>query len=376
MSKNREKHFPLFWILYALFIVAFAVFWFELIKYVKNQLVVYEAAQPKYVVEKAINDLEFSNFAGLEFEKVGSRFENPDYYRDTYVSSLKGRTLTYEESATSFDTKSPVYNIYAGDEHVADITLHETSSEQLMFILSIQQWEIKEIKPVYSTISREVTVTVPSNCKVFVNGLELSEAELTDKSREYSGFDYVKKYVTMPCEVTYHVTGLVTEPVVAIRDAYGNDVTASVDGSTYRVLLEDVAKPSEIPSDIADMVLKNAKDWTNFFSTDLEGCRSSVACLAHMFPEDSDYLTLANNYRKHDMWMYSKHDTPEFVGEKLSNYIVYSDDCFSVDVYFEKKMFLVKTKANRVDVTNATHYYVKIDGKWVIADMLDIISGE
>jgi hypothetical protein len=70
--------------------------------------------------------------------------------------------------------------------------------------------------------------------------------------------------------------------------------------------------------------------------------------------------------------MYSAHSAPVFTNEKVSNYVVYSDDCFSVEVAFDKTMILTLNGNERLDKNNQVYYYVKIDGKWLIADMHNI----
>lgn len=78
---------------------------------------------------------------------------------------------------------------------------------------------------------------------------------------------------------------------------------------------------------------------------------------------------MAENYRQQDMWTYSAHQPPVFSNEEVKDYKVYSDDCFSVNVVFDKSMILKLNGQERVDHNDQIYYYVKIDGKWLIADM-------
>ena len=88
-----------------------------------------------------------------------------------------------------------------------------------------------------------------------------------------------------------------------------------------------------------------------------------------MIPAGSYYIQMAENYRQQDMWTYSAHQPPVFSNEEVKDYKVYSEDCFSVNVVFDKSMILKLNGQERVDHNDQVYYYVKIDGKWLIADM-------
>jgi len=53
----------------------------------------------------------------------------------------------------------------------------------------------------------------------------------------------------------------------------------------------------------------------------------------------------------------------------VDNYIEYNDDCYSCHIAFTKNMTLTSGGA-RKDVIDSTFYFVKYEGRWVIADMI------
>lgn len=374
--KQREKmRFPFFWVIYLILTGAFIVFWFKTVGLVREQLVVYEECQPEHLAEQVVKRIESGDYSGMAFESAGSRFEDADVYKNDYILKLAGKKLSFSESDAGYDLKAPVYDVKMNGEVVARIGLKEVSSEPLMFILSKQEWKLDYVQPVYEIHNESVAFKVPDSCRVYVNGIELSESEKTNETASYEACKYASEYVRVPVEVNYYVSGLSKNPTVVITNSKGDEIVPKTEGNQYTVELPDILETSEIPEDLKKMVLKNAKDWTNFFSRDLEGCRESVDCLKHIFTEDSYYLTLADNYRLHDMWMYSSHTEPVFKNEKVTNYTVYGDDFFTAEVYFEKSMYL-KTKVTRVDVTHSTHTYVRVNGEWRIADMFDIMDTE
>lgn len=369
MSKKRKA--PVFWICFAVFVLVMVVFWVFVISYVKKCLVIYENSQPEYIVEEFMDSLENGiAFDNVSFTKSSSRFENPDIYKEKYLKDIEGKTYTYEKSAQSYDSAHPAYNIYADDALIAQVTLNEVSSEPLMLILSSQEWEIESIEPLYTTGTQGVTVVVPDNYSVFVNDVKLDSRELTGVSREIDDFQYAKEYVDVPKLVEYRVEGMLNAPDVTIYNNQGEMIMYAADEQGN--ICVDSFMTSTIDAGLAAQVLLNARNYSNFFSRDIEGCRSSVAPIAYMFPENSYYLELAENYRLNDMWMYSAHETPVFTGEMVSNYVVYTPELFSVDVYFEKNMTLTLNGENRQDITNTRYFYAKINDEWLIVDMQSV----
>ena len=372
MTDKRKKKFPLFWLCYGLFLLAMVLFWVYVIRYVNRCLVIYQQSQPESVIEELVNRLEKGEASELiSFPQADNRFEDPYLARNRYLDSLQGRTITYQKAADHYNAKEPLYYLYLGDTRIGSVTLRETASEPLMFILSVQEWEITNLEPVLETGQNAVTIRVPDTFRVTVNGIPADDRELTGSQWEMEQFQYAGEYTPVPVLVEYQIENLLEMPEIEILDSFGTQIPYTMTHGLIQVAEFPV---SPMDSDLEAYVLQNAKDYSNFFSRDLEGCRASVEPISHMFPGDSYYLELADNYRKHDMWMYSSHHAPEFVNEKVSDYIKYSEDLFSCNVYFEKNMVLVSTGAHRTDITDTTFYYAKIEGDWVIVDMQTIVE--
>lgn len=366
-----KKRFPVFWVCFALFVVLMAAFWVFAISYVKKCLVSYEDSQPENTVEKYVAQFkDGSILEELDFAQSQSRFEDGGIYKERYAGEISGKNIVYEKAQTSYDAKHPVYNIYGDDELIARLMLKEVSSRQLMFILTEQEWAVDSIEPVYETGSNGINITVPDNYSVFINSVKLDSRELTGNTEQLEELKYAAEYVSVPQLVEYQVEGLLDKPEVEIFNNQGEPVMYTADENGNITI--DTFNTSTIEAELSATVLQNAKNYSNFFSRDIEGCRNSVAPIAYMFPSDSYYLTLAENYRLNDMWMYSAHETPVFANEEVSNYIVYTPELFSIQVYFEKNMTLTLNGEKRQDITNTRFYYAKIDGEWLIVDMQSV----
>lgn len=367
----KKKKFPVFWACFAVFVAVMLIFWAVVIANVRRSLVKYENSQPEYTVEKYIAQFRDGSILDtLEFEQSDNRFEETGIYRSRFVEGVSGKNITYEKAQTSYDAKHPVYNVYADEQLIARITLKETQSKPLMFILTQQTWDVDSIEAVYEKGEHGITITAPDTYSVFINGVKLDQRELTGNETQIDALKYAAEYVTVPKLVEYSVHGLLNEPDVTIYNNQGEQVmfTADEDGN----ITIDTFMTSTIDSELYATVLQNAKNYSNFFSKDLDGCSNSVAPISYMFPADSYYLELAENYRRNDMWMYSAHQTPVFTDEMVSNYIVYTPELFSVEVYFKKNMTLTLNGEARQDIVNSRYYYANIDGSWLIVDMQSV----
>lgn len=371
----KKRRVPVFLICYLCFLTTCIAFWVVVIRYVQICLVRYEAAQPEYFVEDLTGRLSDGRLSSLfKVDTALTRFESAEDIAAFYDKSAQGKTFVWQQDKSSYDVSSPVYRIYADETLVGVLTLREVSSEPLMFILSLCEWEVADAEPVIAAPLESVTVSLPESFGVFVNGERLGAEELNGNAVVLEQFQYAREYVDVPRIVEYHVQGLYEKPVVEIFDTSGVLVEyEETYESGHTQITVDGFRVSEMPPQLAAQVLENAERYTNFFSGDLPECRVSVGPIADMFPQDSYYLQLADKYRKEDMWTYSEHFTPSFENETVSDYIRYSDDLFSCEVYFDKRIVLT-TRQVRIDTTHNRLFYGYLEGGWKILDMQTILD--
>lgn len=370
---EKIKKIPAFWKFLLIVALILIVFWTVIVGYVYNCMKTYEAAQPEHRLEEVIAKLQ-SGALDEEAQPDCSRFENPESFRKAYEDLVVGKELVYRKASGSYDATAPVYELYAGDTKVAEVALREISSQPLMLILTLQEWEVASVEPVFTQGTFDYTIALPEGYALYVNGILADARELTGTRSALEEFQYAAAYVEVPGLVEYRVSGLLNEPDIEVYSPDGVPVgPTSVKGGELR--FEEFATTGMDP-ELEAFALKNAKDYSNFFSRDLYGATASISCIRHLFPADSDYLEMAEHYRLHDMWMYSSHTAPEFVDERVENYVRYSEDFFSCEVSFVKKMYLPKTNQHQQDEVHTRFYYVNIDGSWVIADMRQILNEE
>lgn len=367
MNQNKKKvsGFLVFYIIFVLLIVGFWVYFLNgvILKDVK----IYEASQAKYYMEDIIARLQSGDVSQIDFASSSSRFEDPDYYKNTFISLISGKTLSCEESPTSYDTQAPIFDVYAGMEKVATVNLKSTSSTQLMFILSVQEWAVESIEPTFEVTTSDITISVPDTYSVVVNGQASDDRELVSAGEEYDEFEIVSKYVDVPKKNSYLVSGLMTTPTVSIYDQDGAMVEAKVEGNAYSVGFEGV----DVPTDISVNAITNAKAISAVYAGDM-----TLAAIKKFLPDDSYLIPLFESYIAHDSWMYSGHTEPQYSEEWTSNYIRYNDNLYSVVVHFDKTMYLPKRSMTVTVPVYNTYYYANIGGSWKIVDMISMSEDE
>lgn len=368
VSRKKHRKRSRFWFGYRIYLIVLAVLlvimWFA----VWNTMKKYEAAQPDKVIDNIVNKIESGKINDLKIaSSKKSKFEPDADPIAELKEKVNGRKLSYKLSTESYDSLAPIYDIMAEKEKIATVSLKSVKEYKKMAILVLSDWEISSVALAGKAANYAVTITVPENYEVTVNTIPLTAEEKTGDAKVMDGFEYVAEYVTPPKSVTYKVEGLINMPVITVN---GRTVEESeLDIKDGKITYNGGFDSEEIDSELRDYVLNAAKTYTNFFSKDLEGCRNSTAPIEGLFPAGSYYIQMAENYRQQDMWTYSAHQPPVFSNEEVKDYKVYSEDCFSVNVVFDKSMILKLNGQERVDHNDQIYYYVKIDGKWLIADM-------
>ena len=361
--KNKIK----FWMIWLVYVSVLALIIALLWTKVWNIMKEYEAAQPGYKVDEFMLQLSEGSYTG-PIVVQGNKFESSDVIAEGFRNAIKGKQLTWK--AESSGTQA-VYGIYDGETKIARAAFEAYNQKQIMVILTISEWKAVNVEPIVKG-HYSVHLELPEGYGASVNGLALTEEELTGEPVAMEGMEYVAEYVNVPRFYTYEVKGLIEQPKIEIWDTMGEDVPAEkIEGSlTGETITAKVGfAPQKMPEDLEQFAIQAAKDYSNFFSRDLPGSGASTACLQKYFPENSYYIELAERYRTGDMWMYSDHRTPTFTDLSVSEYTEYSEDCFSCRVIFDKNIYLNRTGETRIEHNDQTYFYVSLNGKWVIADI-------
>lgn len=370
--KKRSGKIKVIYIIYlAVLILLMMIF----LWYARKTLILYEASQPQYLMDALIATpgLTLSmNTAVLTFNE----FETPEDYQEQLKLLLKDNTLQYHFLKESYTDGSLTYGIYAGETPIGTAVLKPVNTITRLIAIPITDWQLTALDAFEAHGNYSASITVPDNYTVRINDIPLTHTYVTERT-PYEELEYSAAYVSVPEQVTYQVSGLKHPAQITILDAddcelpIPIDVSPSVtssDATDDTVVLYYVPSEKEITVELSSIVLDAVETYSNFFSRDLPGCRESVDPIRGLFPEDSIYLTLADQYRREDMQIFSSHTNTQFINENITEYIPYNDRCFSCRVSFDKSMTLSDGR-EMIDTTDNVYYFVLQDGNWLIADI-------
>ncbi len=381
-KRKISKFWMAFGVYGAVLLVLAAVF----LIYTDNCLRRYENAQPDNVVSKyldtfvsKVDDNTLSEI--LTLPKGPTKYESAEAYMKVYMSQFNGDVqYTTKKNPASYDVENPVYDVFAGENVVARITLAAKDTHVIFAILTIMDWEIASIEPVCNTNTYNYVIKAPDNYTVKINDVALGSEELTGTVTPNPNFKYASEYVNMPSIVEYKVEGFVNEPVIKIYDSSNHEVVYSADDKG-NIDATDAVCTAEVPKEYADLAYDMAKMWSNFTTKDLKGTNYGLETIRKYLIKDSYYWKMATDYAKGvDITFVSAHILKDnaFTNVKVSNYISYGENCFSCHVYFDKAMYLTRTGATVVETMDSTFYFVRYDDSddgvdnphWSIVDMI------
>lgn len=407
-SASRLPFSPL-WIVYAVWCLILIAGMFYTLDYAKKSLTLYEAARPEHLMDSLVASVSadgLSDHAVLSKSMDGENtisyniavnntvscnyFENPYTYVAQLNDILDKEHLTYEKTGQDFTTGALTYALFAGDLHFGDITLLPGSSYTRMKLLTMTDWAPESITIFKEPADYSIQIDIPDNFTVEVNGMPVPD-DYTVAEKESSNLEFCEKYVDVPGTKTIFIEGFQDEAVINIKDSNGEDVEYAAEkilensGESISDNTDDIDYPGryasaieqinyscgfpspEMPADLKDTVLDMTETYSLFFTRDLPGSTASIDPIRYIFPEDSEYLKLAETYRRQDMEIIVAHSNTHFENVTVDDYTVYNNECFSCRVAFDKIMTMYGKEV--VDDTDSVYYFVLIDGEWKIADI-------
>ncbi len=232
------------------------------------------------------------------------------------------------------------------------------------------------------------SVVVPQDFSVKVNGTPADDITSPWNSAHPDAEAlYAQSGVQLPDMKTYEFALLSDSAEAVVTDNMGKVTqhTLTKEGGLW---LNGSVGSSEIPPHIAAEidVMEAAKCWSKFMTDDLEGATHGLDEVRKYLLRTSAYYDYAEEWATGvDIGFTSLHTLDGFANERITNVTVYSENCFSCNIYFEKNMTLLydgRYAGSRTDTFNSIVYFVYADDTpengvddphWAIAVMHDVI---
>lgn len=228
----------------------------------------------------------------------------------------------------------------------------------------------------------DCVITLPANFGLQINGNPLVGGTYTYKNNP--DYQYIAEYMDPPFLCEYRIEGLAKAPTLNVTDNLGNTVNYLMTKGG-ELTITRLSGLEELPEELSAQVdpLDIAKKWSLFMTDDLDGSLNGYYNMRDYLVRGSYYDTVAYQWATNiDITFISDHvfRDPAFSKESVSNVVIFADNCFSCDIYFEKHMTLTRTGKAQDDTFHRQMFFVYIDDTddnkenphWVIADMQEI----
>lgn len=368
--KKKKKKGPrlggvIFYTLYFMFILVFALATLVGLKMVRSWLVDFEAAQPTYKAEQVFQQLFTDPDWGALYVSAGAKdsaYEGKEEFV-AYMEEKVGDTkLTYMETAAGLSGNKK-FVVRLGDEKVATFTLVDKNKvgsslnlQNLESLSDIPDWQLGSVEVFFERIG-SYRIEKMDGHTAYVNGVALDDS-FTIMEATTIAAEYLPEGLTGVSMCTQEVTGLMEKPEVTVIDEDGTQVEVTYDEATQTFTARtEVNTMTEDQKTVA-----------------LEAAR--INCL-WMIEEVSDRGKVAKYYDSSskpykdittlgELWMQG-HAGYEFKNEEVSKFASYGKDMFSVYVSLDLDV-------NRKDGTvrnypfSKTLFFQKINDSWKVVE--------
>ena len=408
--------------------------------YVHGLLVDFEASQIENVISAKLKDVKIAASLGnLEKEmsliEIKDKYSPSENELSDYQKAFSTGELTYKKARAPIGSETDQYLIYLNGFKVGTIEVKTVKEGTVLAIFPVTEWEtvscsadtflfdfpssvtltsngnVLEGKPsqteglvsytIASIFSGDTVVTDSAGNTAPFNGQnQVSFTSVTVKTlstyRVYSGdnmidtakaktepiedYDYIREYCPgVPDIATYQLCLIGDGSNVTIKDADSENVEYTKNGSFIDA--SEVKKEDSLPAGLLGDPdpLEMAHTWSLIMSDDLGGAWHGFYKLTPYLINDSYFYNVVWRWvTSVDITFMSGHylQNPIFINESVTDYVKFSDTCFSCHIKFDKPMRLDNGN-DYTDKIDSIFYFVYIDDTpddgidnphWAIAD--------
>lgn len=302
------------------FVFVFYLFTFLGMQLLREWLIQYESAQPTAKSMEIFEELFSSpdwealySLAGME----RTSYEGKEVFRD-YMSQKVGNTpLTFLETSAGLSGDKK-YIVFLEEERLGAFTLTNLSGTDSA--AGVPDWQLGSVE-FFLQRENSFQISLEANHTAYVNGAAVDDA-LTVRIQSTLAQEYLPVFVMAPRRKVLEVSGLLALPTVTILDENGVSLPVAYDAQT-RTFTE--AFPEEAPPEtVRELALNAVKTYAGYMS----GVESAAA-LGRYFDRGSQaYSTITAA----DLDWVQTGSSYTFTDESVTDYVVYSDELFSVRV--------------------------------------------
>ena len=327
--------------------------------YVYDLMKLYENADTDNYINSLVKSIKYAGSNNniekyFDIKDYENNYEkNPDIKKG-YKDLLSNAEMSYKKVDIN------TYDLFADSKKIATVVLDDSKKITRLKLLTFADYQITDLKTYDEKGLYNVDIYLLDNFDLYINNKKVEEKDLLGKEG-INQYKEVQGKVELPEVNHYLITNLTNKPKVEVKDGSKNVKIVEKDGKYYANQFYKTNNKEEAFAKLTNKTfdpLEFAKKWSLFLSKDLYGVRYGLYELTPNLLMGTEMYSRAVNWATNvDITFTSSHtlDANPFTNIKVSNYTIYNENAFSVDVYLEKNMTL-KTGEKRKDILNDTFY--------------------
>ena len=318
----------------------------------------YEKSVPTNILTPIVNNMNNKNYddllnnGNLKF----SEFETKENLKNYLNKNLTESKFSYSELATS-DKNNPVYKIKSGKKEIAAVTLIKTGKKSKF---GNAQFQISKISDIGGA-EKKIVIYAPSSAKLTLNDKDISNTYIVEKDIAIEDLEYLPKDFAKPTIVKYEISGLFEDGILKATGYLGNQLLISKDEKTgeYTVLSNGT---EEMAKSFDELITNASQAYSKYITNDVK-----LDEIRKYFSTESPlYKTIASM----EVNWYTKHEKFEFKNIQTSDFVSYSDNCFSYKIKFDHYVYRIEANKTFHYPCEYTMIFAKKDGKWKVYDII------
>lgn len=323
-----------------------------------------EKNQPARIAETVAQNLtadKASSYLSGHSKEINC-FGDPKDLISQFVEKMQGiGQVSYIENK-DYRADTPSYDITADGNTIAKLTLKKAGSGSF----GLSKWDIDSLDIASYMDMASIEILAPLGVTVTLNGVELDGTYSDGTESIPPVLETASKYTTIPSYITYKVAGVPGTPEITAKDATGKDMQITTTDTTYVI---GSATTQEFIDSVSGLVDHALDAWGKHF-INMGGNLSAYILdgsewYSYIFGgPDMDPIMTA-------FYEYESIANYTFTEKNISNYIRYTDNCFTVDVKYQMQIdFNNNTMSDNNQKLDATWVFITQDGgqNWYIVD--------
>lgn len=340
------------------FLLIYSLIWIVLIGaglfYVWNLLIDYEASIPDVNMEKHLEEFDASHIGNLydKFPLELNEYEDKDAVKNWFCQAVADKELSFRKFTGKYTNSTPVYEVLAGENVIAAVLFTENGKNDHGFSV----WEMSQVSfEGYGPDFFDVTVKVPQNAEVLVNGQLIDGKYLTAEEPVELASNIADFVEQVPGYRIYTITHLANMPEIKVA---GDNIREVLD-EEYTVCY-DFGTDEDLKNQVAGRITAMTREFGAYIIN-----KGSLGTLqSYMVGKAKEYVS---NIPAVWAYLVGEEYYYTFENETIENFVRYSEDCFSCEASYTLNVSYRGTRSISYD-TRLICTYIKKDGIWYLAD--------